>query len=126
MLVSHKDAQKIDGVSRATRERLVKAGEYPEPVQITPGRIGFVKSEVEDWVRARIAERDAKREQGPRNGLPHKRVDHPSPSATQVEQPALGCASNRRGGEAVPATEATGPPGHARRCQPARGLEGGR
>ncbi len=38
--------------------RLEKAGGFPRRVQITPGRVGWVESEVEDWLCARIAERD--------------------------------------------------------------------
>ena len=62
MIVSHKGAGEIDGQSRSTREKLVKDGLYPTPVQITAGRIGFVKSEVEEWVRDRIAARDQGRD----------------------------------------------------------------
>jgi prophage regulatory protein len=62
MIVSHDGAGEIDGQSRSTRERLVEAGLYPMPVRITAGRIGFVKSEVEEWVRDRIAARDQRRD----------------------------------------------------------------
>jgi predicted DNA-binding transcriptional regulator AlpA len=62
MLVTHDGAYEIDGQSRSTRERLVEAGLYPKPVRITAGRIGFVRSEVEEWVRDRIAARDQRRD----------------------------------------------------------------
>jgi prophage regulatory protein len=39
--------------------RLVKAGRFPRPVAIGPGRVGFVEDEVDDWMRQRVAERDA-------------------------------------------------------------------
>ena len=62
MLVSHEDAHGIDGLSRSQRERLVDSGLYPKPVRVTAGRIAFVREEVEDWVRDRIAARDQKRD----------------------------------------------------------------
>jgi prophage regulatory protein len=62
MLISHNDARPIDGLSRSTRERLVKANLYPQPVQLTAGRVGFVRDEVESWARDRIAARDEGRD----------------------------------------------------------------
>lgn len=44
--------------------RLINAGEFPKPVQLSPGRIAFVETEVDEWIKRRIAERDA----GPRAG----------------------------------------------------------
>ena len=38
--------------------RKVKAGEFPAPVRIGANSIAFVEEEVEEWLRARIAERD--------------------------------------------------------------------
>jgi DNA-directed RNA polymerase alpha subunit len=57
------------GLSRRTRMRLVPKGEFPAPVQLTPGRIGWVESEVLEWNAARIAERDGTK---PMNGVPTK------------------------------------------------------
>jgi prophage regulatory protein len=39
--------------------RLEAAGKFPKRVQLGPPRIGWVDEEVEDWLRKRIAERDA-------------------------------------------------------------------
>ena len=62
MLINHEEAGRIDGQSRTSRDRLIQAELYPRPVIITAGRVGFVRSEVEAWVRARIAARDENRD----------------------------------------------------------------
>jgi prophage regulatory protein len=39
--------------------RLVKAGQFPAPVKIGASTNGFVESEIDAWIAARIHERDA-------------------------------------------------------------------
>jgi len=48
------------GLSRTTIWRLVKAKKFPKPVPITDDgyAVGWVESEVEDWIQARIQQRD--------------------------------------------------------------------
>lgn len=36
-----------------------KAKEFPEPVKLGPGRNAWVEAEIDAWIEARIAERDA-------------------------------------------------------------------
>jgi prophage regulatory protein len=38
--------------------RLIAAGKFPRPVKIGDARIAFVESEVDEFIRARIAQRD--------------------------------------------------------------------
>ena len=57
MLLSYADAAKLTSLSRSTIERLVRDGDFPQPVPITQGRLGFVRSEVEDWITSRITRR---------------------------------------------------------------------
>jgi prophage regulatory protein len=40
----------------------VRRGDFPRPIHIGPRAIGFIEAEVEQWIAARIAERDAARE----------------------------------------------------------------
>jgi prophage regulatory protein len=40
--------------------RLETAGKFPKRVQVSPGRIGWLENEIEAYIDARIAERDAK------------------------------------------------------------------
>ncbi|RWD14162.1 MAG: AlpA family phage regulatory protein [Mesorhizobium sp.] len=47
------------GISRTTVWQLIRDGKFPRLVQLTPKRKGFVDSEIDAWINARIAERDA-------------------------------------------------------------------
>lgn len=53
-----------------TREYLYvleRRGEFPRRVQITPNRIGWLESEVDDWLKERIARRDSNAVRGVRD-----------------------------------------------------------
>lgn len=39
--------------------RLEKDNKFPKRVRLGMGRVGWLESEVEDWLKARVAERDA-------------------------------------------------------------------
>jgi prophage regulatory protein len=45
--------------SRMQLWRLIKAGHFPKPIKLSAQRVGFVESEVDAWLKAKIAERDA-------------------------------------------------------------------
>jgi prophage regulatory protein len=38
------------GVSRSTIWRLTQSGDFPRPVAISPGRKGWLKSQVDAWI----------------------------------------------------------------------------
>jgi prophage regulatory protein len=38
---------------------LIAAGKFPRPIKIGANRVAFVESEIDDWLRARAAEREA-------------------------------------------------------------------
>jgi len=38
--------------------RLEKAGQFPKRVQLGPNRVGWVESEVLDWLEQRLAQRE--------------------------------------------------------------------
>lgn len=40
--------------------RLEAAGQFPQRVRLGVGRVGWVETEVEDWIKERIAKRDAR------------------------------------------------------------------
>lgn len=48
------------GLSRATIYRLMDRGEFPRAVPLTGSAVAWVQAEVEAWVAARIAARDAR------------------------------------------------------------------
>ena len=39
-------------------DRLEKAGKFPRRVQLGPNRVGWIESEVMDWLDTRIADRE--------------------------------------------------------------------
>jgi predicted DNA-binding transcriptional regulator AlpA len=41
------------GVNLRTLERLVATGQFPKPVRISRNRLGFLASEVADWIATR-------------------------------------------------------------------------
>jgi len=48
--------------SRAHIDRLVKAGKFPRPIKLGDNRNAWIEAEIDAWIEARIADRDAKRE----------------------------------------------------------------
>ena len=47
------------GITKPTLYKWIAAKTFPQPVAIAPMRIGFVESEVHEWMEARIADRTA-------------------------------------------------------------------
>jgi prophage regulatory protein len=45
--------------SRDHLRRKCKAGEFPKPVPVSDRRIAWIEAEVDEWLLARAAERDA-------------------------------------------------------------------
>ena len=46
------------GLSRSTLYKYIGEGRFPSPVSLGDRSVGFVESEVFDWILARIEERD--------------------------------------------------------------------
>ena len=55
-MVSYRGAIKMTSLGERTIRRLVAAGDFPEPVRLTPRRMAFVKSEVAAWIAGRVAD----------------------------------------------------------------------
>jgi prophage regulatory protein len=58
-LLSKKAVREKVLYSPAHIARLEQAGQFPKRVRLGQGRVGWVEQEVEDWIAARIALRDA-------------------------------------------------------------------
>ena len=41
-------------LSRTTLWRMVRRGDFPAPVRLSQGRVGFPADSVEAWIRARV------------------------------------------------------------------------
>jgi prophage regulatory protein len=48
------------GFSRSTLYLYINQGKFPKPVSLGENSVAWVESEVDDWIRERIAERDKK------------------------------------------------------------------
>ena len=45
------------GMSRPSVYRMVKAGTFPQQVTLSPGTVGWIRSEVEAWLEKRMSSR---------------------------------------------------------------------
>ena len=52
-IISPKDLPKETGLSRVTVWRLEKAGQFPPRIQLSPGRVGYLRSDVKAWLESR-------------------------------------------------------------------------
>lgn len=48
--------RELAGFSRTTAWRLQQAGEFPKPVRISPGRVGWRQSELDAWQASRSSQ----------------------------------------------------------------------
>lgn len=46
-------------VSRSTLYAMIRGGEFPKPIQITKGRVGWISSEVDKWLENATRQRNA-------------------------------------------------------------------
>lgn len=44
--------------SRNYIDRMIKEGRFPKPVYLSPRRRAFVEAELDEWVKARVNQRD--------------------------------------------------------------------
>ena len=43
------------GLSRSTIYTLIKQGDFPKQIQLSPRTMGFLESEIDEWIAGRIA-----------------------------------------------------------------------
>jgi prophage regulatory protein len=53
--VREPECQRITGLSRSTRWRLERARKFPRRCRISTGAVGWLLSELEEWVAAKAA-----------------------------------------------------------------------
>ena len=53
-----RDAITATGLSRSTMYKYISEGTFPKPVPLGDRCVGWVESEVQDWILLRIEERD--------------------------------------------------------------------
>lgn len=54
ILLSIKHVCSRTSLSRSTVYRLARDGNFPRPVEITPGRMAWIESEIAEWIAVRI------------------------------------------------------------------------
>lgn len=52
--LSYEQVLEMCPISRQTIERMVKAGHFPRKAKLSARRVGFLKSEVDDWIAQRM------------------------------------------------------------------------
>ena len=52
-ILSPKQLVEIIGLSSATLWRMRQRGELPEPIKLSPGRVGWRASDIEAWLASR-------------------------------------------------------------------------
>lgn len=52
------DVLRMVGLSRPHVYRMIRAGEFPQQVRLSPGAVGWLRSEVEGWLAGRVSARD--------------------------------------------------------------------
>lgn len=57
-VITKKELAEKVGYSAMHISRLEKAGVFPRRIQLGPNRVGWIEDEIEQWIKAKIAERD--------------------------------------------------------------------
>ncbi len=58
-LLRRREVESITGLSRSTIYSKISDGDFPQPVNIGSRAVAWIEREIDDWMQARIAERDA-------------------------------------------------------------------
>ena len=48
-----KEVSKLIGLSVSTINRLIKKGDFPSKVKISPRRMVFMKNEIDEWIKSK-------------------------------------------------------------------------
>jgi prophage regulatory protein len=62
-IIRKKELPKFTGLQRSAIDDLIRVGNFPKPIPLGKRSVGWLESEILDWQRARIAERDGQRHQ---------------------------------------------------------------
>ncbi|SEF90273.1 helix-turn-helix transcriptional regulator [Marinobacterium lutimaris] len=57
-LIRQSEVSKLTGLSRASIYRQIDEGRFPKSVSIGGRSVAWVEEEINEWIEARIAERD--------------------------------------------------------------------
>ncbi len=57
-IIRLKEVMDLTGLSRSTVYKYIAEGQFPLPVSLGDRCVGWLESEVHDWILAKVAERD--------------------------------------------------------------------
>ncbi|HDZ5447650.1 AlpA family transcriptional regulator [Pseudomonas aeruginosa] len=60
-IIRLKEVVSSTGLARSTIYKLMGSGEFPRPVPIVGRSVGWIESEIHEWIKGRIAQRDLMR-----------------------------------------------------------------
>jgi prophage regulatory protein len=72
-LLHRKEVERLTSLTRSTIYASMGAGTFPKAVKIGPMRVGWVESEVLEWLKACVAARDAAKPKPTPTGWPSER-----------------------------------------------------
>lgn len=55
----------VTGFKRSSVYKYMAMGTFPKPVPLSARAVGWVSTEIEDWIQARVAERDQRSQHQP-------------------------------------------------------------
>lgn len=58
-LLKRADVELKTGLSRSSIYSAVRARSFPEPISIGPNRVAWLEAEIDQWIAARLNERNA-------------------------------------------------------------------
>lgn len=58
-----KDVMEMSGLARSTIYKYIDAGTFPQPIPLGGRSVGWVDSEVHEWIAAKIKNRDTENHQ---------------------------------------------------------------
>jgi len=59
-ILRRRAVENTTGLARSTIYKKMQDGTFPKNVPISGGAVGWLASEIEEWMAARVAERDAR------------------------------------------------------------------
>lgn len=64
-----KEVMSVTGFKRSSVYKYIAIGTFPKPVPLSERAVGWVSTEIEDWVKARITERDQRSHRQPAGNM---------------------------------------------------------
>jgi prophage regulatory protein len=66
-LLRRPDVEAMTGLRRSSIYEMMQENTFPKPVQLNKRMVGWVESEIEDWLEEKIADRDGVKKKKKKN-----------------------------------------------------------